>query len=196
MNNLVKFLYIPCMILLQVVGAAAQDQNDVTINAWLELGSFTFTPTKHDKSAGIDAAIKFQRNHILADLQYQDSFDSESANGGFELFTDDNHYHAGNFLVGITNKKCRFGHVSISSGLGVFWGKFDNISQESFATIGWPVEAAASLNIFPFIGINMKVFTNINSKHSFIGFGMDLQLGKLRDFKWQELIPDRIPIPL
>jgi hypothetical protein len=195
MNNLVKFLCILFMLLYQVSGAVAQDQNDVTINAWLELGSLTFTPTKHDKSAGVDAALKFQRNKLLANLQYHDYFDSESANGGFELFTDDNHYHAGNFLIGITNKKCRVGHVSVSSGLGVFWGKFDNISQEKFTTIGWPIEAAASLNIISFIGINLKVFTNINSKHSFIGFGMDLQLGKLRNFGWEELIPNKIPIP-
>ena len=195
MNKAVKYLSLLCVLLYQVTGATAQDQNDVMINAWLELGSLTFTPTKQDKSAGVDAAIKFQRNKLLANMQYHDYFDSESANGGFELFTDANHYHAGNFLIGITNKNCRVGHASVSTGLGAFWGRFDNISQVKFATIGWPIEAAASLNIFPFIGINMKVFTNINSKHSFIGFGMDLQLGKLRKYNWQEIIPNKIPIP-
>jgi hypothetical protein len=169
--------------------ALAQDQKNVTVNAWLELGSLKFTPTKHESSAGVDAVIKVQVNHLLASLQYHDYFDSEQAHGGFELFTDDNHYHAGNCMIGITNKKCRFGHVSVSSGLGIFWGEIEDIDSEKFATIGWPLEAAASVNLFPIVGINLKLFTNVNSRHSFFGFGMDIQLGKLRDLRWTYFLP-------
>ena len=136
--RIAQMLRLPCILcisLLQLSVIMAQEPEAPAINAWLELGSLKFTPTKHERSAGVNASFKFQINRLLANLQYQDSFDSELAQGGFELFTDDNHYHAGNCMIGITNKKCRIGHVSVSSGLGVFWGKFENISVEKFATI-------------------------------------------------------------
>lgn len=189
MNRKLKRLCVSCLLLAQMIGATAQHQEKVTVNAWLEVGSLKFTPTKHERSAGVDAAIKVQINHLLANLQYHDYFDSELAHGGFELFTDDNHYHAGNCMIGITNKKCGFGHASVSSGLGVFWGVFEENGREEFVTIGWPIEAAASMNIFPYVGINLKLFTNINSRHSFIGFGIDVQLGKLRDIGLNDIIP-------
>ena len=188
MSGTVKLLLLFFILSLQFNNTISQTEKDVTINAWLELGWLKFAPTKKDASTGIDIGLKFQRNRLLANLQYQNLIDRELAKGGFELFTTNNYYHAGNILIGITNKKCRFGHVSLSSGLGVFWGEFKSISSEKFATVGWPVEAAASLNIIPVVGINLKVFTNVNSKHSFIGFGMDLQLGKLRDFKLKRII--------
>jgi hypothetical protein len=187
MDKMMKLLLFLCMLLLQVSNAMARIQNDEIINAWLEAGSLKFFPTKKESGVGIDATLKFQINRMLANLQYHDYTDRELAHGGFELFTENNHYHAGNVMIGITNKKCRHGHVSISSGLGIFWGRFDENTVEKFKTLGWPVEAAASLNIFPFMGINLKVFTNINSKHSLIGFGMDLQLGKLRNFNLNEI---------
>ena len=187
MNKKVKFLSILCLLLLQVNGAMAQTQEEPTINAWLELGSLRFSPTKKESSAGIDVVLKYQVNKLLTSFQYHDYFDYELAHGGFELFTSSNHYHASNFMIGITNKKCRIGHVSVSSGLGIFWGKFDEITIERFRTIGLPIEAAASVNILPFIGINLKIFTNLNSKHSLIGFGMDLQLGKLKRFNLNKI---------
>ncbi len=183
MNKKVKLLSLFWLLLLQVNGVTAQPQKDVTINAWLELGSLKFFPAKKESGVGVNVAVKYQINKLLANLQYHDYVDRELAHGGFELFTDNNHYNAGNLLIGITNKKCRYGHVSVSSGLGIFWGKFNENTIKKFKTIGWPVEAAASLNVFPVVGINLKLFANINSKHSLIGFGMDLQLGKLRKFK-------------
>ncbi len=182
MDKIVQFLSFLCILMLQVDITTAQTQEDAMINTWLELGSLRFSPTKKESSAGVDVTLKFQRNKLLANLQYHDYVDRELAHGGFELFTNDNHYHASNFMIGITNKKCNFGHISISSGFGIFWGEFDNFSIEKFTTVGWPIEAAASVNIFPFMGINLKLFTNVNSKHSLIGFGMDLQLGKLKRF--------------
>ena len=181
MNQIVLLFFLLCSVLFFDTTVIGQPKEDITLNAWLEVGSLRFFPTKKESGVGVDAVFKFQMNRMLANLQYHDYYDRELAHGGFELFTSRNHYHAGNFMIGITNKKCRHGHVSVSSGLGFFWGKFDNISEEKFTTIGWPIEAAASLNIFPVVGLNLKLFTNINSKHSFIGFGMDLQLGKLRD---------------
>lgn len=128
---------------------------------------------------------------MLGTTQYHDYFDSELAQDDFELFADANHYRAGNVMMGITNRKRRFGHASISSGLGFIWGEVENnVIHKNFATLSWPVEAAASVNLFPFVGINLKVFSNINTEHFFFGFGMDLQLGKLRNIHWQELIPN------
>ena len=181
MYKTVKLLFFLCLFLLHTHDTSAQTQKEVTQNAWLELGSLKFAPTRKESSAGVDIAFKYQRNNLLTGLYYHDYVDRELAHGGFDLFTSSNHYHAANFMTGITNKKCRVGHVSISSGLGIFWGGFEEYPPEKFTTIGWPIEAAASLNIFPFMGINLKVFTHINSMHSLIGFGMDLQLGKLRN---------------
>ena len=183
MNKTIKLLSFLCIFLLQINAVTAQTQKDATINAWLELGSLKFVPTKKESGVGVDVALKYQINRLLANLQYHDYIDRELAHGSFELFTNSNHYHAGNLMIGITNKKCRYGHVSVSSGLGIFWGRFNENTAEKFKTIGWPIEAAASLNVFPVMGLNLKLFTNINSKHSLIGFGMDLQLGKLRKFK-------------
>lgn len=135
-----------------------------------------------------DVAVKTQVNRLLITMQYHDCFDSETSHGYFDIFTNDNHYHAGNLLLGITNKKCRFGHLSISSGLGLFWGYFEDYDREYFTTIGLPVEAAISVNLFPFVGLNLKSFANINSRHSSIGFGMDIQIGKLRDIDWSSTI--------
>ena len=188
----VKLLSIVLVLFLQIDNGSCQTQDDVMYNAWLELGWLKFTPTEKESSTGLDIALKVQRNRVLVNLQYHDYIDRELAHGGFELFTSNNYYHAGNLMIGITNKKCRFGHVSVSSGLGIFWGEFNTPFEEKFTTLGWPIEAAASVNIFPVIGINLKFFSNVNSKHSLIGFGMDLQLGKLRNFK---LVPVRIHSP-
>lgn len=173
-----------CISLFLVSGAMGQAQEDTIINAWVELGSLKFTPTRNEASAGVDVVLKFQRNRLLTNIQYHDYVDRELAHGSLGLFTSSNNYHAGNLMLGITNKRCRFGHVSVSSGFGLFWGEFDEYPAEKFVTVSLPVEAAASVNLFPFIGLNMKFFANINSKHSLIGFGMDIQLGKLRDYYW------------
>lgn len=188
MKASIKTAFIIPLILFTFKGSVAQNEKDVTPNVWLEFGSLKFAPTKKESSAGIDIAFKYQQNKLLTNLQYHDYFDRELAHGGLGLFTNSNHYHAGNFLIGVTNSKCRYGHVSISSGLGIFWGYFDEISKEKFTTLAWPVEAAASLNLFPFLGINVKLFTNINTKHSLIGFGFDIQLGKLRPFYVKKIV--------
>jgi hypothetical protein len=178
-----------CLLLLGIFHTALAQENQgyPTINAWLEFGTYRISPVEYDKSAGVDIALKCQVNRVMSTLQYLDCFDSEESHGVFELFTNDNHYHAGNILLGITNRQCKFGHVSVSSGLGVFWGEFGGKNVERFATIGWPVEAAASINLFPFVGINIKAFTNVNSRHSFVGFGMDIQVGKMRDIGLREI---------
>jgi len=183
MSKVVKVISLLLLLFQLSNHAICQVKNDLIINAWLEVGGLRFAPTKKEASAGINVSLKFQRNRLLANLQYHNYVDRELAHGSFELFTTNNYYRAGNMMVGITNKKCRFGHFSISTGLGVFWGEFNNFFEEKFITAGWPIEAAAGFNIFPVVGINLKVFGNINSKHSLIGFGMDLQLGKLRDFR-------------
>ncbi len=191
MNRSHMFIPCICMLLFITIDIYSQTEEDEIINAWLEVGSLRFAPTEKESSTGVDVAFKYQRNKLLTYVQYHDYIDKELAHGGFELFTDRNKYHAGNILIGITNKKCRVGHVSISSGVGIFWGEFEDIGVEKFATVGWPVEAAASLNFCSFVGINMKLFTNINLKHSLVGFGMDLQLGKLRKLK-----PIKVRIPV
>ena len=189
MGKIVRILSVILILLLQIDNGFCQTQDNIMMNAWLELGGLKFTPTEKESSAGLNIALKFQINRLLATMQYHDYFDRELAKGGFELFTTRNHYHAGNMMTGITNKKCRIGHVSISSGLGIFWGEFGTLTGGRFTTLGWPIEAAASLNILPVLGVNLKFFCNVNSKHSLIGFGMDFQLGKLRDFR---LNPARI----
>jgi hypothetical protein len=191
MNRSKPILFLISMLLLDTYRGIAQSEPDVKRNAWLEIGSLKFAPTKKESSAGVDIVMKFQKNKLLTTIQYHDYVDRELAHGGFELFTSSNHYHAGNFMLGITNRKCRYGHVSLSSGLGIFWGRFDDIGVEKFKTIGWPIEAAASLNICAFVGVNLKVFTNINTKHSLIGFGMDLQLGKLRKINLNKILQNR-----
>ncbi|MBN2611879.1 MAG: hypothetical protein JXB00_10020 [Bacteroidales bacterium] len=183
----VKQLFRSLIVIPIFFTSLIQAQETSTVNAWMEAGSLRFFPTKKESGTGISLTFKMQVNRTLVSLQYHDYSDRELAHGGLGILTDRNHYHAGNFLLGITNRKCRVGHVSISSGLGLFWGEFDNISVERFTTIGWPIEAAASLNIFPFAGINLKLFTNINPKHSMIGFGMDIQLGKLKKINLNDM---------
>ncbi|PLX03160.1 MAG: hypothetical protein C0594_10850 [Marinilabiliales bacterium] len=159
----------------------AQNKLQEQANAWIELGSLRFFPTKHESGVGVNACLKYQKDRLLANLQYHDSYDRDLPNGRLELLTTSNHYHALNILGGFTNRKDRTGHVSASTGLGVFWGTiYYSSGYKKFSTVSWPVELAMSINIKSFIGLNFKVFTNLNSQHSFIGFGMDLQLGKLR----------------
>ncbi|HLO60138.1 MAG TPA: hypothetical protein VK179_15420 [Bacteroidales bacterium] len=159
----------------------AQDYVDIpVINAWIEGGAYRVRPVLFDRTAGVDLALKFQYNRVLSEVQYMDIFDSEHTELG--LFDRQNHYHAFNFLLGITNRECKSGHVSISSGLGLFYGEITEQETEHFATIGLPVEAAVSLNLGPIAGLQLRAFTNLNFRHSFYGLGMDIQLGKMRRF--------------
>ncbi len=176
-----KLLIIIFSITYLLITVNAQTSDKTLTNAWLEFGSISFVPTDEESGVGIDVVFKYQRNKLLSSLQYHNYIDRELAHGGFELFTRSNNYHAINLTAGVTNKKCKHGHVSISTGLGIFGGTYNNGSK--FTTIGIPIEAAASINILPFLGVNMKLFTNINKEHSLFGFGMDIQLGKLRKVK-------------
>src|SRR5512139_170517 len=106
----------------------AQDYPDIpVINAWVEGGAYRIRPVLFDRTAGVDLALKFQYNRVLSEVQYMDIYDSEHTELG--LFDRQNHYHAFNFLLGITNRECKTGHVSISTGFGLFYGEI--IEQET-----------------------------------------------------------------
>lgn len=168
---------IPFIIIFTICFQFLKAQEEPMHNLWIELGSLSFSPTKYDQGVGVNISFKQQLNRLLTSFHYHDYVDRELANGGWGLFTSSNHYHAANLMAGITNKRCNFGHASASTGLGMFWG---DIRNENFTTIGWPIMLASSVNLFPYLGLNLKLFANINSKHTLIGFGMDIQLGKLK----------------
>ena len=155
------------IISLQLIKA----QEEPMQNVWLELGSLSFSPTTYEQGVGVNIALKYQLNMWLTSFHHHNYADRELAHGGLGLLTRSDHYKSADFMFGITNRKCGFGHASVSTGLGLFYG---DISNQDFRTIGWPIMLASSVNLFPYLGINLKVFANINPKHSLIGFGMDI----------------------
>ncbi len=197
--NTIRLLTI---FLLPLTLLAQEEEKNNTHNAWIELGSLRFSPTEYEKGIGVNAVLKYQRNHLLYAVQYHNYIDKELTNGGLGLFNRSFNRYATNLMIGLTNKRAKLGHASISSGLGIFggdigiWREGTDLQgnptriyrEEKFTSLCWPIEVAASLNILPFFGLNLKFFANINSAHSFVGFGMDLQFGKMRDFKAQELL--------
>jgi hypothetical protein len=169
------------LFILFITPVMAQDYSDLPlINAWIEGGAYRIRPVLFDRTAGVDLALKFQYNRMLSEVQYMDIYDSEHTELG--LFERSNHYHALNVMLGVTNRECKTGHVSISTGFGLFYGEITEQETEHFATIGLPIEAAVSLNLGPIVGLQLRAFTNLNFRHSFYGFGMDIQLGKMRSF--------------
>lgn len=147
---------------------------------WLEFGSFRFGPVEHDRGYGVDLSAKFKHNRTLFTLQYRSFHEKQYTSEFFTTYRIEE-YNAINPMIGITNAKCNFGHVSASGGIGVFWGERNiNYTTKPFTSISIPIELETIVNIKPFIGLGLRLFGNINSEFSFIGFGMSLQLGLLK----------------
>ncbi len=83
-------------------------------------------------------------------------------------------------LYGLSTKTKWF-LASLSSGIGIVVGKQKSNNEEnSFSTIGLPLESQLFLRPLPAVGFGITIFVNVNSKKSYTGILFCLQIGKLR----------------
>jgi hypothetical protein len=79
------------------------------------------------------------------------------------------------------NYHASFLFISVSSGIGIVWFKKGiTPSEVTTSTLGLPLDAEIFISPLPVLGIGLKLLGNINSKSSYSGFLICLQLGKLK----------------
>ena len=79
------------------------------------------------------------------------------------------------------SKRVSFLYFSLSSGLGIVWGrKISIIGDEHFTTIGLPIEGEVTLRLLPVFGIGAMLSSTINPKKTVINQMIVLQIGKLK----------------
>jgi hypothetical protein len=141
---------------------AAQDRSRM----WLGAGIGSAARTDEAGGAALMGELVFQVKHHHFALRALGAADPFSEN--------DDHFGEVGLLYGRTALR-KWGHASIAGGLALT--AISPCPNGGCTTLGLPVVAEVSARLGPVFGVGLQGFGNLNSRSSYYGFALFLQLG-------------------
>ena len=182
MKNFKFIIYLFIVIILSQSSIKSQTnmkQNSTSLY-WLTLGAGFFSNKDFGGFGGNINASYYSKIGLLS-VRFLDA-----ANSGAEpvnVITNDyrlNHINEISGMYGL-NYHISFLFLSLSTGVGMVWIKKGvSPSEVTSTTLGLPIDAEIFISPLPMLGIGLKLIGNLNSKSSYRGILICIQLGKLK----------------
>ena len=169
-NQFTKRCLCTIIVSLLLLANPINAQEDVH-NFWIDFGVGVGSVDKGAGGANLNAAYQFGENLISARIAGCGKIFGKSVNDY-------------SILYGRAFSSSTTAMTSAGIGLGIVEGTISHglfsDTEKIGPVIGVPLEAQLFWRPLSFLGLGLYAFANINSKQSFVGCTISLQIGKLR----------------
>lgn len=164
-----KIIFIVLFIICLHSYGFAQDNGERERGFWTQYG-FTLYGAKQSGGGGLFEG-HYQKGSNLFSLRFVD---------GGELLRGEN---PGSEIVeyGILYGRCRrAGSKLFSSSIGIGYVNIRKRDRNEYHTVGLLAEVQYVFAVFKYVGFGIKGMGNLNSKYSYAGVGISIDLGQMK----------------